>query len=358
VKPVRRGSFGPCRVLAGGAVVAALLACGTPAAGSATSWRFVRPGGKTGCGHGSKFGFWARLADLKRLLVFFEGGGGCFSYRTCAPGSTWFDPVVNYADSPARMLGIFDLGDSRNPLRDWSMVVIPSCTGDVFIGSTDHTYRQGTKRLVIRHRGWYNGEAALGWAFRHVHAPEHVLIAGSSAGSVGSAFHAPEVIEHYGGAHTSQLGDSLAFVFPHPLSLTEYHGLEHLPPWLRGDPRLRPGRFTMVRFLARLTSHYPRSTFARFNFRADEVQARFYTADGGKRSGFTPALLAAEQKLHAEAPRYRSFLSCGRGHTILPLWRFFSLRAGGVGLRDWTARIAEGRPVRSRACTPRAAPAS
>jgi hypothetical protein len=333
------------------AVTAAVLACGAPAAGSDSSWQYIRPGGKTGCAHGGRFGFWARLADLRRLLVFFQGGGGCYSYSTCAPGSTWFDPVVNGADNPGRAHGIFDLDDTRNPLRDWSAVVIPSCTGDVFIGSTDHTYRRGRRRLVIRHRGWYNAEAAVRWAFGHVPSPDRVLVAGSSAGSVGSAFHAPEVIDHYGGSRTSQLGDSLAFVFPHPLNLTEYHGLEHLPSWLRGDPELRPGRFTMVRFLARLIAHYPSSTFARFNFRADEVQAKFYAADGGKPSAFSGALLAAERRLHAEAPGYRSFLACGSGHTILPLWRFFSLRADGVRLRDWTARIAAGRRVRSWACT-------
>ena len=135
----------------------------------------------------------ARLADITKLLVFFEGGGGCYSYSTCAPGSTWFDPVVDSSDSPGRMRGIFDLADQRNPFRDWSAVVIPSCTGDVFIGSTDHTYRQGRRRILIRHRGWYNGEAALHWAFAHVRSPKRVLVAGSSAGSVGSAFHAPEV---------------------------------------------------------------------------------------------------------------------------------------------------------------------
>lgn len=350
MKPVRRAPFRR-RTIAGGVVAVALLVCGAASAGSAVGWQSVKPGGNTGCAHGGRFAFWARLADLTKLLVFFEGGGGCYSYSTCAPGSTWFDPAVDNSDSPGRMLGIFDLADPRNPFRDWSAVVIPSCTGDVFIGSTDHTYRQGRRHLLIRHRGWYNGEAALHWAFAHVRSPKRVLVAGSSAGSVGSAFHAPEVIEHYGGSHVSQLGDSLAFVFPHRLSLTEYHGLDHLPPWLRGDRRLRPGQFTMAGFLARLIAHYPRTTFARFNFRNDEVQERFYAADGGKAAAFPGALLAAERRLHREAPRYRSFLECGRGHTILPLYRFYSLRAAGVSLRDWTARVAAGRPVRSLACS-------
>jgi hypothetical protein len=315
-------------------------------------WRFVRTRGKTRCAHGGRFGFWTRLADLRKLLVYFEGGGGCFSYETCAPGSRWFDPVVNEEDDPVHFGGIFELTNPDNPFRGWSMVMIPSCTGDVFVGSTDHTYREGRKSVTIHHRGWFNGEAAVRWAFRHVPRPERVLVTGTSAGSVGSAFHAPGIVDRYGAVRTSQLGDSLAFVFPRPLRLTQYHGLDHLPAWMRGDARLRPGRFTMVRFLSRLIAHYPKATFSRFNFRADHVQTDFYEQDGGRRSGFTPALLRAERRLHSLAPPYRSFLACGSRHGILTVHPFFDLRVGRVRLRDWTARIANGQPVSSYACRP------
>jgi hypothetical protein len=129
------------------------------------NWHFVRARGNTGCARGRPFGFWTRLLDLRRLLIYFEGGGGCFSYKTCAPPSRWFDPAVTLMDNPARWsVGVFDLENPRNPFRSWSIVFIPSCTGDVFIGSTDHTYRLGSRAVTVRHRGWYNAEAAVHWA--------------------------------------------------------------------------------------------------------------------------------------------------------------------------------------------------
>jgi hypothetical protein len=251
----------------------------TPVRMAVPVWTFVRPAGKTKCAHGGKFGFWARLASLERLVVFFEGGGGCWSYRTCVPGSSWYDPEVTSADDPRRFDGILAVDDARNPFRSWSMVFIPSCGGDVFIGGADHTYRDGGRRLLIHHRGWDNARAALAWAFRFVPSPRRVLVTGTSAGSVGSAFHAPAVIDRYRGADVVQLGDSLALLNGRPLRLTQWGWMDHLPVWMRAAPELQPGRFTMAAFLLRLTAHYPRNRFARFNFDRDLVQERYFADD-------------------------------------------------------------------------------
>jgi hypothetical protein len=312
------------------------------------SWHFIHGRGKTGCARGRPFGFWTRLQNLRRLLIYFEGGGGCFSYETCAPGSRWFDPVVNRMDDPRRWaVGILDLTDPRNPFRDWSIVFIPSCTGDVFLGSTDHTYRRGRREVTIRHRGWFNAEAAVHWAFRAVPHPDRVFVTGSSAGSVGSAFHAPEVIDHYGPRRTAQLGDSLAFASPRPMKLTEWHGLQHLPSWMRDEPDVQPGRYRMVAFLTHLAHHYRRVTFARFDYRSDRVQRLFYGV-GGNGPTFSASLVLDERRLLREAPGYRSILACGSGHMVLPSRRFYSLTVRGEPLRAWVARLAIGQPVESR----------
>ena len=34
-------------------------------------------------------------------------------------------------DDPRRMSGLLDLDDPRNPVRNWSIVFVPYCTGDV-----------------------------------------------------------------------------------------------------------------------------------------------------------------------------------------------------------------------------------
>ena len=114
-----------------------------PAAAAPVGWQRVEPGGRTRCGRGGRFAFWARLAAPDRLLVFFEGGGGCWDHRTCAPGSTFFDDAVDASDDPSLAAGVLDLDDPRNPFRGWSVLYVPSCTGDVYAGDAVRTYRAG-----------------------------------------------------------------------------------------------------------------------------------------------------------------------------------------------------------------------
>ena len=314
---------------------------GAAATTAGPGWHRVEAGGKTACARGGDYAFWTRTRDPTRLVLFFEGGGGCFDERTCARGSTWFDDDVSSDDDPAYAGGMLDLTEPRNPFRGWSWVFIPSCTGDVHVG--DRRVRYGS--VVVEQRGWQNAHAALLWAFSHFPQVESVLVAGCSAGSVGSAFHVPAVIARWPRARVTQLGDSLAFVFHRPVDLSEWGAHEHFPPFFRIGER----RFTMVEYLSKLARRYPSRTFARFNHAEDGVQQAFYGAVGGDPAGFEPRLRAAEAALK-KAPNYRSYLACGTEHCALPTPEFYSLRVGGVALRDWVARLAAGKNVSCPTC--------
>jgi hypothetical protein len=307
-------------------------------------WERIEPGGRTACARGGRYAFWLRRADPKRLVVFFQGGGGCFDVRSCAPGSTWFDDRVDDFDDPDHDDGILQLDDSRNPFRDWSFLYIPSCTGDVHLGDAIAHYGATT----IRHRGWPNARAALARAFRTFPDPDTVLVTGCSAGSVGSAFHVPAVLERWPRAGVTQLGDSLAFVFERPVSLAEWGAPRRFPPFFRIGAR----RFTMVEFMRALARRYPRRTFARFNYASDDVQQRFYAALGADPAGFEPRLRRAENVLK-RLPNYRSYLACGSDHCVLPRFGFFTLRVDGVPVRDWVADLASGRDVTCPTCRER-----
>jgi hypothetical protein len=304
-------------------------------------WVKVLAGGKTRCARGGDYAYWLRKGDPARLLVFFQGGGGCFDERTCAPGSTWFDDRIDAGDDPRYNGGVLDLDDARNPFREWSVVYIPSCTGDVHVGS--RVVRYG--RIKVQQFGWVNAQAALRRAYREFPHPRRVFIAGCSAGSVGSAFHADSIIRRYPKARVSQLGDSLAFVFHRPIRLVGWGAHEHFPRFFRIGNR----RFTMVQFVSALARAYPNRTFARFNHAEDNVQEQFYRAVGGKAGGFAPRLAAAERTLK-KVKNYRSYLACGFEHCALPTAEFYYLRVDGVRLRDWVADLAAGRNVGCPAC--------
>ena len=323
------------------ALVVVSASGGAAATPSDPGWRRVEPGGKTACARGGEYAFWTRASDPKRLVLFFQGGGGCFDERTCALGSEWFDDDVGQDDDPTYSGGVLDLTEPRNPFRGWSWVFIPSCTGDVHVG--DRRVRYGS--TVVEQRGWQNASAALRWAFARFPRVETVLVTGCSAGSVGSAFHAPAVIARWPRARVRQLGDSLAFVFQRSVNLSGWGAHEHFPPFFRIGDR----RFTMVEYLSKLARRYPARTFARFNHAEDSVQQAYYGAVGGDPAGFERRLRAAEASLK-KLPNYRSYLACGSEHCALPAREFYSRRVEGVALRDWVARLATGRNVSCPTC--------
>jgi dienelactone hydrolase len=305
------------------------------------TWSKISPGGKTRCARGGPYAFWLRRGDPKKLMIFFQGGGGCFDQRTCAIGSTWFDDRVDAEDDPRFNGGILDLDNAQNPFRDWSIAYLPSCTGDVHTGT--RVVRYG--RIRVHQVGYVNARAALARTYHEFPDASVVFITGCSAGSVGSAFHADAIIRHYRRARITQLGDSLAFVFHRPISLAAWGTNSVFPSFFRIGNR----RWTMAEFLSRLARAHPDVTFARFNHASDAVQERFYWAVGGKPGGFEPRLRAAERALKRQK-NYRSYLACGSNHCALPTPEFYSLRVAGVTLRDWVADLARGRDVSCPTC--------
>ena len=317
---------------------------GRSSALSATQgWQRVEPGGNTRCARGGKYAFWVRRGDPKKLLVFFQGGGGCFDVTTCEPGSTWFDDRVDVFDDPRTSDGVLDLIDSRNPFRDYSMVFIPSCTGDVHTGTRSVTYGP----YQVHQKGYFNARAALARAFRDFPTATQVFVAGCSAGSVGSAFHADAVLRRYPKARVTQVGDSLAFVFHRPVNLAAWGTHSRFPAWF--EPTRANGRWTMAEFLTALAKRYPKQTFARFNHADDGVQKAFYAAVGGDPSDFTQRLRTAETRLK-KLPNYRSFLACGSAHCSFDRPSFYSEAVDGVRLRGWVADLARGKDVACPAC--------
>lgn len=315
-----------------------------PSAVALGGWQRVEPGGTTRCARGGRYAFWIREGDPKKLLVFFQGGGGCFSETTCRPGTLWFDDRVDASDDPGLSDGgVLELDNPENPFRDYSIVYIPSCTGDVHTGT--RVVKYGPYR--VQQRGYLNARAALARTFREFPAPDTVFVTGCSAGSVGSAFHTDAIIRHYPGASVTQVGDSLAFVFHRPISLASWGTHERFPAWFK--PKRSNGRWTMIEFLSALAKQHPERTFARFNHARDGVQAQFYEAVGGKPKDFASRLREAERTLK-RLPNYRSYLACGSEHCAFDRPTFYSIETGGVRLRDWVADLAAGKNVKCPEC--------
>ncbi len=145
-------------------------------------------------------------------------------------------------------------------------------------------------------------------------------MAGCSAGSVGSAFHADSIIKRYPRARVTQVGDSLAFVYHRPISLASWGTHTRFPSWFK--PARANGRWTMTEFVTALARNHPRRTFARFNHARDGVQVQFYVAVGGQADGFEPQTTnrRADPEEAAELPlvsRVRDGALCVRSLHVL-----------------------------------------
>lgn len=187
--------------------------CADPALASLLpGWNKVEPGGETICAHGTPYAYWIYPGTSNHLLIYMEGGGGCWNAQTCRDTGEefngFYDSAVTNSDHPARLGGMMDMHHPDNPFRAYTVLYIPVCTGDVHWGSNTHTYASEAGDVTIHFNGFVNASAALEWAYTNIPQPESVFLTGCSAGSAGSILHAPYVIEQYPDIPVYQLGDS------------------------------------------------------------------------------------------------------------------------------------------------------
>ena len=326
----------------------------------AAGWTKIEPGGATTCSRDTPYAFWVHPGTVNRLLVNFEGGGGCWNAATCRPGSTFFDDSVTDYDNPAYAEGIFDLANPANPFKDYYIVHIPYCTGDVHWGNNVYTYTDSVGAVTIHHKGFVNDSAVLDWVYAHFAAPESIFVTGCSAGSIGSILFAPYLIHHYPQARVAQLGDSEAYVFHRPVDLqSEWRAHDNFPAWIPGLRDIAPGQFTMAQFYATVAQFYPDYIFSQYNTAHDAVQQRYFYA----LAAATPvpltweeALEASLREIQAQAPNFRSYVAGGDDHCITPRAEFYTRQVAGRLFRDWVADLTAGNDVPSVHCTACAAP--
>ena len=140
--------------------------------------------GQPKCGDGTNFAFFftkpaQRYANNQKILIEFMGGGACWDANTCgymADHLTFPQKLNNFvglscseiakgasgqnSKFPINMLCSEKIGDVD--FREYSTIVIPYCTQDVHIGSSNVTYNDGT---TIHHKGAHNTMNTLRWIF-------------------------------------------------------------------------------------------------------------------------------------------------------------------------------------------------
>jgi hypothetical protein len=302
-------------------------------------WVLVDPGANDDCGLGTSFRFFYRAGqDTTRLLIWFQGGGACWDFVSC---SGMFDTEVA-RDEISRYAGIFDADNPANPLREYGILFVPYCTGDVHVGATDRSYAEGTR--VIHHRGARNVDRALGWARRSLPEPRVVVAAGASAGAYGAVFHTPRITTLFPGASITTIGDSGVPLLDGYPAILERWGAG---PVLRTAPTAADGEPLTLELAYRNARTNPRvRSVAVITSDSDAIQSAFYLVSGSP--AFRERMYTLLDSL--ETVGVRSFVVAGTDHGLLRTDAFYRYSAGGVSLADWIGQVVAERPVASVRC--------
>ena len=283
-----------------------------------------------------------------------EGGGACWSASTCDPdGRSSFNATADTSLDGSGGDGIFAFDNPENPIRDWSVVFVPYCTGDVHLGDATVTFdapeRDGhaAHSFVVHFRGAANVAQALQWTYAHFAQPKAVFVTGSSAGAVPSPFYAAQVAAHYPRARVVELGDAAGgYRSPEIGRISRLSGALDVVRRQPGFTTLDSAHFNFEALYARASAVAPRVSYAQYNAQGDSTQIGFLRLLGVRRPDL-PALLAANLgDIRAANPAFRSYTSPGFVHTILGRPAFYTLEVDGVRFRDWLADLVEGRAVR------------
>jgi hypothetical protein len=238
-------------------------------------------------------------------------------------------------DDPNRMRGIFDLADARNPVRDWSFVFVPYCTGDVHSGSNTATYTnpQTHERFSLEHRGADNFRVIMAWIRQNFDAPREILVTGSSAGAYGAVTHYAEVRDAFPSGRAFMLGDAgQGVATPDFVAVRNRQWGFQLPSGIFPDA----SRIEDDDILARIAEHYPADRFAQYTTALDETQVGFYGLMAPRNACRDWSQKMARDLVRRELRgNFRAYVASGDSHTILRSPLFYTEQSGGMPFSQW-----------------------
>ena len=307
------------------------------------------------CAHGDPFSYWSRTADPDKVVLFFQGGGACFSADGCAEGSDQYsqtasgDQVTGTDDEDPS--GIFDFTNPDNPFGDYSFVYVPYCTGDLHLGDAEHEYSDD---VTISHKGYVNANAAYEHLLAEFGDASAVFVTGSSAGGVPSPMFAGLLADDLPEAEVAVLSDASG-AYPSDPVINEAIGslwgaFENVPDWPENEG-LTAADWGVPDLMVQAGLHDPDLRMARYDTAYDEVQADFSELAGFGGDDLKVVITDNEAYIEDGGVPVASYLAPGELHTILGRADLYDLEVDGVSFLDWLTDYANGGDVPDVACT-------
>jgi hypothetical protein len=320
------------------------------------------------CSFGTPYHFFVKRGSVNKVVMYYQGGGACWSYNTCI-GLGTFDKDVNPAgsDNPNNTTtGFGDLTNPNNPFKDWHIVFVSYCTGDIHFGDAQPFYA-GMGGTSVKHRGYQNARFAEKWAREHFVAPEEVFVTGSSAGAYGAFFNAPLHLEVWPAAQFNVLGDAGNGIITPDFLTTPNYGFQqwnfeaNLPENIPGIRESIEDGTGIPAFTAAVATYYPNARWAHYT-------SSFDGGTGGQ-TGFlnvmqnpgnvlqwvrwwdascdwNSQMVSQATTTAALVPsNYRYYIGTGSRHTMYGSNKVYTDTTGGVPtIVDWVNEMLTGGP--------------
>jgi hypothetical protein len=330
---------------------------------TAGAWTWV-PFPQARCRDGSSTGIGVNLGTSDHLMIFLEGGGGCLNAATCGANPSSFDAaafdsrVASTVDEVGLNAGILDRTNASNPVKDWSFVYVPYCTGDYHAGNNVTTV-PGVGGAPQQFVGYTNLGLYLDRLVPTFHDATQVLLAGVSAGGFGASLDYARVAAAFGGTPVTLLDDSGPFMeapyFPTCLQ-DEVRALWGLDGTVLRDcdGDCTSDGSIFLDLVKHASNAYPSVGLGLAESTEDSTVISGWNApcsDAGPLNDptFTAGLADIREQL-ASNSRYEEFLFAGTDHTTIQSAAFYTRRSGiqGLSMTDWVAGLLGG-----AGCTPK-----
>jgi len=161
--------------------------------------------GAVKCMNGDDYKFLVkRSPSSSNMVIFLEGGGGCWDYESCSRtsgGQTNAGLIGSSIDDIAPEVAL-RLGSQSSlattsilrpnyapKFKNWTKVYLPYCTQDLALGNAYNVYEKNDNSgntTVASQRGMTVQGAVLTWLKANLERPKQILVTGQSAGGFGS----------------------------------------------------------------------------------------------------------------------------------------------------------------------------
>lgn len=319
---------------------------GLPSRPERSEWIAIEPGGDTRCARGDAYRFFVRGGDSDKVIVDFQGGGACWNEETCGFADSLFSDETGDVTTFQQLIadgvlgGIYSDADD-SPFRDYTIIHIPYCTGDIHWGNSRVEYGDD---LTIEHRGYVNATAALDWIYSRYPDPNQIFVNGCSAGAYGAALHSAYIADNYPDARIAVLGDSGAGIITDDFltqSLPNWNAEPALPSFVAGLQRPL-SELTLPDLYVEIGATFPDMRLAQTATQFDADQIFFYGAMGGDPFDWTPLFRDSLSSIESSTPSFRAYVPPGSVHcaTIYPY--FYQREVNGVAMSEWVEQLVEG----------------